>query len=185
VTFDKDAHKYWYRGNELSGVTRKVSAKTGYGKMTPEFADYLEEVRITGNVVHDSIQEYIDSGRKQWDSIHAGAIWTRQTVDELYNGHLFAGIQSETLVSDFKHYASAVDIVLLHRDGWLSLMDIKRTFKREYVAAQLSIYKFFIEKWAKPKTYKVKELLCISTKDRRVYPLEYIGDKEVNKILYG
>jgi hypothetical protein len=85
------------------------------------------------------------------------------------------------LVSDFKEYASAVDIVSEYIGG-LQLYDIKKgVFKREYVTWQLSIYKYFIEKYA---GRRVASCICISMKDREFYDIFPKSYEQVEKLLY-
>jgi hypothetical protein len=86
------------------------------------------------------------------------------------------------LVSDFKEYASAVDIVSEYIGG-LQLYDIKKgLFKREYVTLQLSVYKYFIEKYA---GRKVAFCICICMKDREYYDIFPKPAEQVEKLLYG
>jgi len=85
-------------------------------------------------------------------------------------------------VSDFKQYASAVDVVSEWPDGTLQLYDIKKgVFKRDYVTWQLSIYKYFVEMAGKT----VINCLCICLRDRDVYEIFPKSAEEVEKLLYG
>jgi len=180
VTFEEDVHQYWYKGNQLSGVTRKVGESCGYKKITEDTQFILSEARDEGLLIHKAIEDWIKSDRKTWNTIHPAAVWVKNEIEKMKFKH----IQAETLVSDFKTYASAIDIMTVSKKGLLSLYDIKRKFDRPYVTKQVSIYKYFIENCAK-EGWEVEKIYCFGTKDMRLYELEYIGDKEVRKILYG
>lgn len=178
VQLNEEAHEYWYQGKQLSGVTGIVSENSGYGKMTDSMKNTLEETSWEGLHVHKSVEEWIKSGFKTWNTIHPAAVWVRDTILDL--GYDY--IQSETLVSDFKTYASAIDVMAKVKGRQLHIFDIKRKFKREYVEKQLSIYKYLVDKHS---AYKVVKMSCFGTKDRRLYDIDFIGEKEVEKLLYA
>jgi hypothetical protein len=180
VEFDADKHEYWHRGQRLSGVTGLISKKLGL-KMPQEF---VEEHRLEGIHVHRAVQKWIETGDPE--SVHSGVTWL---IDTLPNRNI---LFSEVLVSDFKQYASAVDIIQTYppRKGFevgegfeVSIYDIKKgVFKREYVTWQLSIYKYFIEKYVKKQ---VGECVCICMKDREYYKIFPKPFEQVEKLLYG
>jgi hypothetical protein len=174
VEFDAAKHEYWHEGRQLSGVTGLIAKKLGI-KMPQEF---VEEHQEEGIHVHRAAQKWIETGDPE--SIHPGVKWL---INTLPNRNL---LFSEVLVSDFKRYASAVDIVQTHppgKDFAVSVYDIKKgSFKREYVTWQLSIYKYFIEKYAKKQ---VGECVCICMKDREYYDIFPKSYEQVEKLLYG
>jgi hypothetical protein len=174
VEFDEVKHEYWYEGRQLSGVTGLISKKLGL-KMPQEF---VEEHQLEGIHVHKAVQKWIETGDPE--SVHSGVTWL---IDTLPNRN---SLFSEVLVSDFKQYASAVDIVQMHapgKDFAVSIYDIKKgVFKREYVTLQLSIYKYFIEKYVKKQ---VGECVCICMKDREYYEIFPKSSEQVEKLLYG
>ena len=181
VIFDKEKHEYFYRGKFLSGITGVINQKAGYGKMTSSKADILEETRWEGLHVHEQMEDWIESGFTQWSSVHPAATWARDALRESTKTKIIHW-QSETLVSDFKIYASAIDILGVNDAGDLEIFDIKRKFNRDYVTAQLSVYKYFVEKYAK---LRVASIQCLGTKDKRVYALDPLSEKEVRKLLYA
>lgn len=80
-------------------------------------------------------------------------------------------------------YASAVDIISQNDNGSLDIFDIKKgVFKREYVTWQLSIYKYFIEKFA---GRSVNDCVCICMKDKEYYNIFPKSHEQVEKLLYG
>lgn len=179
ITFDKEKHEYYYRGVKLSGVTCRVGPVSGYGHMNESFKGILEEAAQEGLHVHESVEEWINSGLQTWKTIHPAAVFVRDEL--LKQGNL--QLQAETLVSDFKQYASAIDILSMVNKKTIDIYDIKRKFSREYVSWQLSIYKYLVETYTK---YKVRKMCVFATKDRRFFDdIEYKGEEKVKELLYG
>lgn len=179
VIFNKEEHTYHYRGVKLSGITGKIGPKTGYGHMSESFKGVLGEMAAEGNHVHDAIEDWIKSGFTEWKTIHPNAIFVRDII--LGMGTL--QVQSETLVSDFKYYASPVDVMVFVKKNIVDIYDIKRSFNREYVTWQLSVYKYLIETHSK---YKVRKMGAFATKDKRFFDdITYKGEDEVKELLYG
>jgi hypothetical protein len=179
ITFDKEKHEYYYRGVKLSGVTCRVGPVSGYGHMNEGFKGILEEAAQEGLHVHESVEEWINSGLQVWKTIHPAAVFVKDTL--LAQGNL--QLQAETLVSDFKQYASAIDILSMVDKKTIDIYDIKRKFSREYVSWQLSIYKYLVETYTK---YKVRKMCVFATKDRRFFDdIEYKGEEKVKELLYG
>jgi len=179
VTLDKDKHEYYYQGVQLSGVTCKVGPKTSYGHMSEEFKGVLGEMAQEGLHVHEAVEDWINSGFTVWKTIHPAAVFVRDKLLELGNMQ----IQAETIVSDFKYYASPVDVMIFVKKNTVDIFDIKRSFNRDYVSWQLSIYKYFIETFSK---YKVRKMGAFATKDRRFFDdIEFKGEDKVKELLYG
>ena len=136
VSFDKEKHEYYFQGVKLSGVTCRVGPVSGYGHMSEETKNILSEAAGEGNHVHESVEEWIKSGLKTWNTIHPAAIFVRDKLLEMGNLQL----QSETLVSDFRQYASAIDIltVVKNKKNTIDIYDIKR---KKYNNYKLILYK--------------------------------------------
>jgi hypothetical protein len=175
ITFSESEHLYTKNGVALSGVTGTIARRLGI-KMPEEF---VGEARLEGVHVHKSVEMWIRTGCQEITTIHSGVVWLTSTFLEHIQGDI-EGIQSEVLVSDGERYASAIDIVVGKSDGTLELYDIKRSFKRQYVTLQLSIYKYLVEKYG----YKVSRLGCIAIKDRKYYDIFPRPDSEVVELLY-
>ena len=172
IIFDEAKHEYFYRGKKLSGVTGLIAKKLGL-KFQSEF---VGEHAAEGIHVHKAVQKWIETGES--GSIHHGVQWVVEKLK--HPKHYF----SEVLVSDFKQYASSVDIVFVEQGtNNLCIYDIKKgKFNREYVTWQLSVYKYLIEKHSQ---YKVTACFCLAVKDKEEYPIFPKKAEAVEELLYG
>jgi hypothetical protein len=178
VSFNPEAHEYFYRGGRLSGITGRVAQKLAL-KMPEEF---VGEHQAEGVHVHRAVQRWIETG--EMESLHPGARWIMETFHKRYpyGPH---GVYAEVLVSDFSRYASSVDIVASYDEAEydLDIYDIKTgVFKRDYVSWQLGVYKYLIEKYARRH---VAACTCVCVKDREYYPVIPEPAREVERLLYG
>jgi hypothetical protein len=176
VEFDEEKHEYYLKGKRLSGVTGLISKKLGQ-RMPQEF---LEEHREEGVHVHHAVQRWINTGNA--GSVHPGVKWITDTFLRQYVVRP-AAVYSETLVSDFSRYASAVDIIVEETPGGkLDIYDIKKgVFKRDYVTWQLSIYKYFVERFG---AREVGKCVCVAVRDREYYKIFPKSYEKVKKLLY-
>ena len=173
VSFNEGKHEYFFKGKKLSGITSSVNKLLGLSYSS----SFVEEHRVDGLHVHKAVQLWIETGRPQ--SIHEGAVWIVNCLSPLLAK---SSLYAEVLVSDFKSYASMVDIVEDTGNG-LNIYDIKAgAFKRDSVTWQLSIYKYFIEKFS---NYRVDKCICISVKDREFYKVFPKPFDKVEALLYA
>ena len=174
VSFDAESHEYWYKGKKLSGVTGIISKKLN--QKLPEYL--MGEHQVEGIHIHTSVAQWIETGVSP--SIHPGVAWVVKALLKECNDRI--SLHAEVLVTDYKQYASAVDVVYEH-DGKLSLYDIKKgIFNREYCTWQLSIYKYLIEKHTE---WKVGDLWVLCIKDETWYPIVPKDAGEVEELLYA
>jgi hypothetical protein len=176
VEFFADRHEYYHKGARLSGVTGLIVRRLGL-RMPEEF---MEERRDEGVHVHQAVQRWIETGDA--GSVHPGVLWI---VGEMWPrcGHEGRPVFSEVLVSDFKRYASAVDIVVDLDGERLAIYDVKTgLFKRDYVSWQLGVYKYFIEEFT---PWRVADCACICVRDKERYPIFPRGEEDVRELLYG
>ena len=173
VTFDPVLHEYLYRGKKLSGITGVISNHLG-----KKFNEYTEEKRLEGVHIHSAIQKWIETGDSE--SVHPKVRWL---TEKFLNRHPRSIYASEVLVSDFKKYASMVDIVVELADGYnVDIIDVKTgKMQRDSVTWQLSIYRYFIDKFT---NRRVADMYCISLKDEECYPVFPKSYEEVEKLLY-
>lgn len=172
VEFFEQSHEYYYKGRKLSGVTGLIAQKLRL--RLPE--EFVAEHQAEGLHIHRAVSRWIETGES--GSVHPGVEWT---ISRLIGRR--ERLHSETLVTDFKRYASSVDVIDDLGDGTLDLCDIKKgLFKREYCAWQLSIYKYLIERHT---AFTVRKCAALCVKDRESYPIFAKPAAEVEKLLYG
>ena len=179
VTFDEEAHKYFYNGKELHGVTGTIGKLMG--KSFPDTA-LVQAATIYGSDVHKEVENYYNNGGKL--STEA-AKWVVSELSRKADEWLLdrvEGIKCEVLISDFEGTASKVDVVMRTMEGNVWLFDIKTTshFDRAYCSLQLSVYKKLYE-----ACYggTVCGLFVLGTKSRRTFRIVEQEAGKVQKIL--
>jgi hypothetical protein len=175
VEFRPEPHEYWYRGQQLSGITSRIGKRLGL-----RYNDWVEEHRVEGVHVHEEIARWLN--REETGSIHPGVRWVMDTLKDSFTGTV-ERVYPEVLVSDFERYASPVDIVGLCTDGLLEIYDLKKgRLNREYVSWQLGIYKYLIETYS---PYRVRTCTAVSLADAAYYPVIPRDAGAVAEFLYG
>ena len=177
LSFDKEAHRYFYKGKPLPGVTGIIGKR-----MKKHFeSEFVEEGRSQGSHIHDAIETFIKTGSEV--SVHPAARWAVEQLRgymEDYGLKLFA----EVLVTDGRKYASAIDIIAVNADGAVYLFDTKAgNFDREYVSWQLGIYRYFLQVMS--PDINIARCYCLSTKHRDVYPIIPRSADDVTPLLYS
>jgi hypothetical protein len=70
-----------------------------------------------------------------------------------------------------------------YKGGWLDIYDVKKgVFKRGYVTGQLSIYRWFIERFC---GREVGKCICAAVRDREYYDIFPKPYERVERLLYG
>ena len=182
VTFDEEAHKYFYNGKELHGVTGAIGKLLG--KSFPD-TDVVRLATMYGSDVHKEVENYYNNGGKL--STEA-AKWVvselSRKADELLIDvkDSVEDIKCEVMVSDLEGTASKVDVVMRTREGNVWLFDIKTTshFDRAYCSLQLSVYKKLYE-----ACYggNVCGLFVLGTKSKRTFRIIEQEASKVQRIL--
>lgn len=134
VVFYEENHTYWLGDKQLYGITETIGRQLFPDKYTGVPEAMLKNKAEYGTEIHEALQLYDDFGiidRKETQ-------WYADMKDDLG----FEVIENEYLVTDFDHYASSIDKVIL-LEGEFCLADVKTTYAldEEYLSWQLSIYK--------------------------------------------
>jgi hypothetical protein len=138
--------------------------------------EFVEEHQMEGIHVHKAVQKWIETGDP--DSVHPGVKWLTETFQ-----CVISKVYSEVLVSDFKQYASAVDIIEEYPDKGFIIYDLKKgRMNRRYVTYQLNVYRYLCERYAQRN---VSGMVCISLRDREYYDIFRVDDVKVEELLYG
>ena len=176
VTFDEEAHKYFYNGKELHGVTGAIGKLMG--KSFPDTV-LVQAAAIYGHDVHSESELWIKEGREP--SSEAGK-WVVQQLKEFQIKYNVVKYEAELLVSDFIGTASCIDIVAHLADGKAVLFDIKTTrhFDRAYCSLQLSVYKKLYEQCYEDN---IIGMFVLGTKSKRAFRILEQEQTKVDKIL--
>ena len=176
VTFDEEAHRYFYNGKELHGVTGAIGKLMG--KIFPD-TDVVKLAKIYGSDVHKEVENYYNSNSKILSS--DGAKWVVEYLEQFKLKHFVNKIESEVMVSDFEGTASKIDVVV-RTDVGAYIFDIKTTshFDRAYCSLQLSVYKKLYEQCYEDN---IIGMFVLGTKSKRVFRILEQEQTKVDKVL--
>ena len=178
VQFDEVAHRYFYEGRELKGVTTAIAKKLG--KNFPQNSTTVQLACSYGSQVHKEIERWIEEG-KEPDTENGK--WLKDAIIDFQSkvGRVDTHkLGAEVRVSDFENTASNVDIVLHTLEG-VFLFDIKTGgFDRKYCTMQLNAYRLMYE-----NSYdeRVLGLYVLNTKSKRAFNIFACDDKDILKLL--
>jgi hypothetical protein len=135
VIFIEEPRGYWFGDIQLEGLTGMIGRQLFPNKYSAVPEHILENAAKRGHKIHEDIQMYDMIGEVGSDAVKWYA--------ELKKKEKFEVIDSEYLVTDKTHFASAIDKVLV-KNGKVCLADIKTTYEldKDYISWQLSIYKY-------------------------------------------
>ena len=178
VQFDEVAHRYFYEGRELKGVTTAIAKKLG--KNFPQNSTTVQLACSYGSQVHKEIERWIEEG-KEPDTENGK--WLKDAIIDFQSKVGRVDTQklgAEVRVSDFENTASNVDIVLHTIEG-VFLFDIKTGgFDRKYCTMQLNAYRLMYENSYEEK---VLGLYVLNTKSKRTFAIFACDDKDILKLL--
>ena len=175
LIFDKKTHTYFFQGRQLSGITgllKKSSLSSG-----ENLPGRLEIASVKGKKIHKAVETALKTRRMPKD---IDALWCIQALKRLYPSLTSMWVDAELLVSDFVNFASAVDIVVYGK-GFVDIFDIKTgNFDADYCASQLGFYVWLLKI---SRNIDVRRCYVLSTKDKTIYPICPISEKEIRVIL--
>lgn len=177
LIFDEQTHTYFFQGKQLSGITgllKKSSLTSG-----SSLPCLMEAASIKGKKIHKEVEVALKTRRLPRDE---DALWCIQSLQRLYPALSSMWVDSELLVSDFVNFASAVDIVVHGRsEVFVDIFDIKTgNFDADYCSAQLGFYVWLLKI---SRNIDVRYCYVLSTKERTIYPICPISEKEIRLIL--
>lgn len=136
VVFNEGTHQYFLDGKELQGITSTLVHRVFPHDYDNVSQEKLNERAEYGHKVHDMLEFCItnglDSDMAEW-----------QMFKEIVSEQSLQVVQCEYIVTDFEHYASPIDVVMMNADGGIVLIDIKTNYAPpvEKATVQLSWYK--------------------------------------------
>ena len=135
VIFLEEPRGYWLGDKQLEGLTGMIGRQLFPNKYKAVPAKVLANAAKRGHKIHEDIQMYDMIGEVKTEEVKWYA--------EMKGNEGFEVIDSEYLVTDGTHFASAIDKVMI-KGGKVCLGDVKTTYQldKEYISWQLSIYKY-------------------------------------------
>ena len=136
VDFNESTHQYFLEGKELQGITSTLVHRAYPHDYDGVSDEKLAERAEYGHKVHDMIEfcitNGVDSEMPEW-----------KMFKELISNPMRIPICCEYIVTDYEHFASPIDLVLMGEDGGIILVDIKTNYAPplEKATVQLSWYK--------------------------------------------
>ena len=141
VLFDPDTHTYTNEetGEQLSGITGTLLKRLFPGKYDGVPKDILAKAAEKGSNIHASIELYEKIGVTP--STQEGKAYA-----DIIRRNGMVALDCEYTVTDFKRYASQIDVIYEVQENVVDLADIKTTYKfdEESVSWQLSIYAYMM-----------------------------------------
>ena len=141
VVFNESDHTYFLGDKQIQGITSTLVHRVYPHDYDNVSQEKLNERADYGHKVHEMIEFCINNGL---DSDMAE--W--QMFKELITNTMRIPLRCEYVVTDYEHYASPIDLVLMTEDGGIELIDIKTNYAPplEKATVQLSWYKRQFEK---------------------------------------
>ena len=138
VVFIENPRGYWIGETHLEGLTGMIGRQLFPDKYKAVPEKVLAKAAERGHRIHEEIQVYDMFGEISSDEVKWYA--------DMKKAEQFDVLDSEYLVTDGTHFASAIDKVIV-KDGKVCLADVKTTYEldKEYISWQLSIYKYLFE----------------------------------------
>lgn len=180
VVFDSVAHTYELKGKKLKGITQVIKNRLFPEEYANVPDSVLQKAAERGSKVHTAL-EFYDQYDMTTDCPELQGYIAEMDAHPFLRNHE----ESEYLVTDGKQYASAIDKVYRDGDGVI-LADIKTTYKlnTDYVAWQLSVYKFFFNILNPNIEVKAGYAIWLRGDKHKVVKVNLHSEDEVKKLLY-
>ena len=140
LRFYEDEHKYFFKNRELSGITSVIGRELGISY--PSHVPHIQKAMLRGSAIHKEVEDELNGLDRATDF---EARWVLDRLYTRYPQEKFSYLP-EFLVSDFRLFASSIDILVVERGSDnVVLIDIKTgVFKQTYCEWQLGIYDLFL-----------------------------------------
>lgn len=184
VVFDEIKHTYHLGDKQLQGITGTLIKKAfpDTYKNIPE--SVLAKAAERGGMIHNSFELFCTVFGADLKSYPNPTQELRDFYDMLQSYDLHH-VESEYLVTDGGHFASAIDGIFADAEGNIYLVDYKTTSTLHYdnVSLQLSIYARWFEQMN--PDLKVKEIVCMWFKDgkSKFQPLPRVSEEAIDSLI--
>ena len=184
VVFHSEDHTYFLDDQQLQGITSTLLDRAFPDKYSGISQETLNNAAKKGKDLHEEI-EYHDQFNIPVEECSDDRV---ARYEELKAKYGLTTIANEYTVSDEKHYASQIDIVMQNMQNEICLTDIKSTYKldKAYVALQLSLYKRLFER--QNPHLKVKHIYALWLPNRdhsiaQLYELSVVDDETIDALI--
>lgn len=145
LIFYSEEHRYEYKHNELQGITGIIKKYIFPDKYKGVSEATLENAKQRGSRIHEDIEDYYLLLRSGLEPVYTEVI---DRFHRMLRSTMLKVIDNEVTVTDFKHFATNIDLVLHDTEGGVILGDIKTTCEYDdlYLRWQLSICAWMYEK---------------------------------------
>lgn len=144
LVFYPEEHRYEYKHNELQGITGIIKKYIFPDKYKGVSEATLEQAKQRGSKIHEDIEDYYLLLRSGHEPAYTPAV---DRFHRMLRPTMLKVVDNEVTVTDFKHFATNIDLVL-HDMGGVILGDIKTTYEYDdlYLRWQLSICAWMYER---------------------------------------
>lgn len=145
LEFYPETHRYEYKHNELQGITGIIKRYIFHNKYKDVSEATLERAKQRGSKIHEGIENYYNDLRDGLQPEYTSSVERFHTI---LRPTMLKVIDNEVTVTDFKNFATNIDLVLHDTEGGIILGDIKTTYEYDdlYLRWQLSICAWMYEK---------------------------------------
>lgn len=144
LEFYPEEHRYEYNGEQLQGITGVIKRYIFPDKYRGVSEATLEQAKQRGSKIHEEIESYYWAIRTGNPPAYTSSV---ERFHMMLRPTMLKVIDNEVTVTDFKHFATNIDLVLHDTEGGVILGDIKTTYEYDdlYLRWQLSICAWMYE----------------------------------------
>lgn len=145
LEFYPEEHRYEYNGEQLQGITGLIKRYIFPDKYKGVSEATLEQAKQRGSKIHEDIEDYYLLLRSGHEPVYTEVI---DRFHRMLRPTMLKVIDNEVTVTDFKNFATNIDLVLRDTEGGVILGDIKTTYEYDdlYLRWQLSICAWMYER---------------------------------------
>lgn len=184
VVFDEAAHTYHLGKKKLEGITGTLIKRAFPDTYNGISEEVLAKAAERGGMIHNSFELFCTVFGSDI-SVYPNPTQELRDFSDMLQSYGLHHVESEYLVTDNKHFASAIDGIFADDEGNIYLVDYKTTSTLHYdnVSLQLSIYARWFEQM-NPKL-KVKEIVCMWFKNgkSKFQPLPRVSEERIDELI--
>lgn len=182
LDFFPEEHRYEYNGEQLQGITGIIKNYIFPDKYKGVSEATLENAKQRGSRIHEDIEDYYLLLRSGYEPEYTEVIDRFHTM---LRPTMLKVVDNEVTVTDFKNFATNIDLVLHDTEGGVILGDIKTTYEYDdlYLRWQLSICAWMYEKCFKVPVVGLVGVWMPTKGEGGVRDVERLPNEEVEALL--